>query len=929
MIILSLLLALSISSEKIDTFMHLPDWFPTAVGSEHTFGSADHLNATHRTTLDTLAAVESVFDAYHERVFYASDSFAPDWDRGIYGPKPAEGLQTVWFTNTLVSAPGCFVYSSWTNSWPRAAPESRRLLEFANVFALAKWLPDLFGMRTGTPWLDKGETWGTDRTVMFASSWGPGKKSVPDDVPWTEARPLGPDEVDFDSMIPLCYCTNDAVFVTAGIDGKDYGLVYRMLSSVDRTFNALGYGVTNAAGETVKRGGILGEWDTVGFSNSLARTTTVPGIIMNHFPSADPEYGMTNLTRRLVPDDYRGNMLSVESNKWKEVLHVTKKFSVSEDTGFAFYSPRGSYDTLDIQPVYGVPVTYGAYASTVMYTEGRVWAVLHATVSLESPYDGSSLSQDHSGYPYSIPNFYEPVDRRPDFVKVIFDGPREGTVDFSVFQHVGYLGGSNYQYRTEGWAPDQLSATLVASNLVVSTNYANASSLLATESRALAMLDRTYELGPFLTTNGPRKAEVTRYRADAKHEMKIPITIKSFSGPPFVIDPIITLGDISLGTPEYQKSNSVEEVVEDAPFTREFARFSGEAATGGLLVNGLVEDDVPVLVVTAGELLDVYGGWIEEGAYLVHWEDAKVSSRGGKLVAEVSSILVSSTLGRRYSYVFSNDATDSVRDGLKLTANASVTKTAWYAVSDRLSREYYEHEKNLSRVAPGPQGFRDGRVSKSVVELFSGLLFMCSYVDPEQGPLDSHWFPGMYCASLPTMRPEDDEDLDDHPPVPFVFEPYFRICGEGFTSHSSVPGKLYAARDDVRSRAILRLSREVVGSGGSMSSAVDVVPIRSAESVFKPWAIAGVSLVDRHMLSNVAVERSDRVPDGIAVLDPNTGNVIPNDEPVARIWVGAAPWPSSSADIDKTKLHPAVAVDGRVEPVIVTDWSWEALKSSH
>ena len=96
--ILAAILALSISSDKIDTFMHLPDWFPTSVDAEHTFGSDDRTNCTHRTTLDTLASVESVFDAYHERVFYASEGRSNDWNRAVYGPRPTD-LQRLWFTN--------------------------------------------------------------------------------------------------------------------------------------------------------------------------------------------------------------------------------------------------------------------------------------------------------------------------------------------------------------------------------------------------------------------------------------------------------------------------------------------------------------------------------------------------------------------------------------------------------------------------------------------------------------------------------------------------------------------------------------------------------------------------------------------------------------------------------------------------------------
>lgn len=908
--ILAAILALSISSDKIDTFMHLPDWFPTSVDAEHTFGSDEHTNCTHRTTIDTLASVESVFDAYHERVFYTSDSFPPNWDSSVYGPKPAEGLQTLWFTNTLETVPGCFVYPSWTNTWPRATPESRRLLEFTNVFTLAKWIPGLFRMRTGCPWLDKGETWGTNRTVMFASSWGPGDKSVPDDVPWTDPRPLGSDEVDFDSMIPLCYCSTDTVFVTEDFGGKDYGLVYRMLSSVDRTFNALGYGVTNAAGETVKRGGILGAWDTVGFSNSVARATTVPGIITNRFPFASPEVGMTNVTRRLIPDD-----MTVPSVTNIEVELLRKHFSERASSLFNL-----TYTYRHIDPVYGVEVNLGY--RTRHYPEYRR-VFVYPTAYFINPF-GTKIEPPYTSLLEVIPESEYPEGTERVEVENFTADP--AIIDFSEYYDIYDASGwVDWGYRSVIAEDSEVSGDVVLYGYRPVTNtVASSSSILATESRALAMLDRTYELGPFLATNGPRKAELTRYRADARNEGEVTVTVESFDNFPFVDIVPITLDDIPLGTPVYQKSNSVEDVREDAPFTREFARFSGETASGSISFSG--QAPIRSRAISAADVLAKIpeGGMRSGGFHSLAWELFTAYGSGDSLIV----IAVASFYDTPFlqSFQFDLDIGGDVKVS-KVPVSASVTKTAWYAVGDRLPREFYDNEKNISRVAPGPQAYvGGGRVAKGVVELFSGMLFMRSYVDYDRGPLDSLWFPNMYCASLPYNRPYDDEELDDHPPIPFEFESSFRIRGEEFTSYSSVPGKLYAARDDVRTLAYLRVAREIVGSSGSMSSAEDVVPIRSAESVFTELLVnnATVSVEIGSRETGIQVDAPGNPP---RIVDAATGETISGGTPIAWVLVTVDVMPVLFPSIDRTKLHPAVAVDGRVEPVIVTDWNWKALKS--
>ena len=183
-----LLSAALISSDKVDNFMQLPAWMPSAVPAEDTFGYPARTNsASRRVTEKTLAATVAAFDALYERAFFSSEGRTNDWDEAEYGPRePCAAMMTNSFRSL-------FQYESWnTNGVPLVVADTRRLVDFNNIskFYDEAYLDAVHQNHEGRTLLDRGKSWNSgDRYVMFGCS-----KTIGEELPleydqWTSEGP--------------------------------------------------------------------------------------------------------------------------------------------------------------------------------------------------------------------------------------------------------------------------------------------------------------------------------------------------------------------------------------------------------------------------------------------------------------------------------------------------------------------------------------------------------------------------------------------------------------------------------------------------------------------------------------------------------------------------------------------------------------------
>jgi len=165
--ILALLLSVSIASEKTDTFMTIPQWMPSSVASSDTFGSSDHASASHRISSNTLAAVESIFDAYYERAYFMSASGINDrsWNTGIYGAND--------FRHMSFSAGANVAIMNYRNG-ERVFPYTRRIVDW-------DWIDKFTGMSDNERAITKLIDY--DNRVLSRDNW-----NLVDLVYWSSSR---------------------------------------------------------------------------------------------------------------------------------------------------------------------------------------------------------------------------------------------------------------------------------------------------------------------------------------------------------------------------------------------------------------------------------------------------------------------------------------------------------------------------------------------------------------------------------------------------------------------------------------------------------------------------------------------------------------------------------------------------------------------
>ena len=905
--ILAAILALSISSDKIDTFMHLPDWFPTSVDAEHTFGSDDRTNCTHRTTLDTLASVESVFDAYHERVFYASEGRSNDWNRAVYGPRPTD-LQRLWFTNAE-SAASCFVYSTWTNDWPRATPDSRRLLEFNNVFGLARCIQPLFERRSETtPWLDKGVTWGVDRDIMFGSSWGPTNSTLPS-IEWTENASFCPDLSS--SCVPLCYCATDSVFHTLSPSAD--GFLYDLLKGLDSHFNAL-YRIEGGPQPEypVSTNGWLAEWHNSGaWTNSLAAKTSVPGIITNHFPLAGPEYAMTNHTRRLVPDDYELPSYTVETNGLTEVLHERVQVKVSQSR---FGSPYWRDGDEPLDPKYGVHVGFSA-GGAFYYGNGSV--SVHSfwrEFSFADPYTGSEVSSRGQALIVGPRSF--PVGREPDVIKLVFDGPRETTIDYDTLErsmdiqgwfsrYVAYLTKTNFTF------------TLVASNVVVKTNYTHASSILATESRALAMLDRTYEIPKCVVpTNIPMSSAERDTTRELRSSLQASESIEVSLQLEYPFTPLrepIDILDILCGEYEQKNStsNSYSQLSNPTVVRRRLFGLS-ESAYGGFTVvpsGGLPRTDY--IVGNLREFLsDMYGRqtWMHGNLYRI---TSVLSYDDGFGTGYV--LVCDDCTGENVDYMHAFDLSGLVPESpvtLRIGASITVDRSATVFISGIPSLLTFD--RMYPWYGPGPYGYSNGTVGKSRVMFAEEVLSFASYF------VDFEW------TTTPISLPSPRFHVEINNPM-YGWNSWHRIAvspqtaGLGSGLHTRVYQEMSGS---LQSKVDAEFRAEV----GDYSTASTLVPA-SLDVVYADKRLVGIDVFARGdtIMNDMTFVVNGPHPADVSIRDAD--GEFPDKMPIVGWSLSLSAASVGDVYFNSANEKRPVAVDGRLSPVVVTDWNWKSLKS--
>ena len=887
----ALLLAISISSDKIDTFMHLPDWFPTSVDAEHTFGSDERTNCSHRTTVDTLAAVESVFDAYHERVFYASEGRSNDWDVASYGPRPYES-QRMWFTNTVDRRNTCFVYSTWTNEWPRATPDSRRLLEFDNLFGLSSWIPPLFARRTGAPWLDKGDTWGRSRDIMFGSSWGPVETDLPE-VGWTDNSSFRPDLAS--SCVPLCYCATDTVFKTSHPSAD--GFLWDVLRGLDSDFNALYRIEGGPLPYPVSTNGYLAEWHNGGmWTNSAAAKTSIPGVITNKFPLAGPEAGFTNLTRRLVPDDTFD--VVIVTNGYRTISEKTLKKMASECIGLEgkriYYERRG------------VPVT--AYVYYLSPQNDRLTIGGKATpVDREFEFNPSAYFE--FGNP---PDGTDRVD-----VELICEGL---TISFS-------YEASSRDFRSVVENDAEVSVTMKYQRFFIETNYvAKASSLLATESRALAMLDRTYEIpARVAVSNIPETATERdtkrRFTSSLFATGTTEVVLSNLGYPRTSLPEDVYLYDlVSASHPDirYSTTNVYSQLSHPTVVERRLTG-GGVGAEGGFSF-GYYGDQMPSSPYTVRSLkqkLSAEFGWEWE---IFQGRDIRIEyvySSPPYFPDTPFEIYMETELGFVYDTLPVRPY-DLIPASLRLNVggNVSVFREASVFVGGVPSL------RTLDRMypwyGPGPYGYADGTVGSSRILFAEEVLAFL-----ENG---GYYYPSVEWPDDPISLPfrTSRAELDSRG---FEWDSYHRLAvsqpsggvGSGLSQrvYDETYGPIQAKVDaEFRSRI-----------GGSYDSAEGLIPVSLSMAHYVDVALSGIILSPGDSsVENLTFSVSGPDPTDIVVKDED-GRTLTDDVGLVNAYLEVSLDVRNDVyPVQSYRKHP-VAVDGRLSPVIVTDWDWKSLKA--
>lgn len=565
----------TISSDGLWSFMRQPSnglQYPSSVSSVHTFGSSDRTNASHRITREDVASVETLFEAYFERVFFASEGLSNNWDVDAYGPRAMtdQSLRDVSFAASNGGERVTFAY----------APASREMpgtLRFAETNLVNVWDGMVLNLlRRGAgeaKLLDRGPTWGDhtslpDRRVWWSSSLLPFAE-LPGEFDWTEGP--WPDGHSFVSnFVPVC------AFQPG--DGPDRGFprypdIRRTVHFADELFSW-----HEVLRDPASYRSALGV-DRLGQADYRFVTNTLPDVLSSAFGyPPDDAYG--GYVARLVPDEYvdvdAGEStlgrwfaygLAPESvsalGAWEPWIGIEtgepettvwalatmdpepRRYSVSGDDA-RFDVGTAASGTLDEFYIYGGPVV------SVISTDAAGWGADSA-----APYFG-----------YDLGGFVAQTDS-------------SGVGTNGWWEYIGPPEGSEMMYyKTE-----------VVTNFVT-TNV----SYLATTSRILAVHDRTMEL-PVPDWGGCQfvSQRVVRCEksAEGSYEMSASLYM-DFEQGTFRLDPPVVLGDLSYVVSE--RTNSTDVAYEwqdprcDCAYLRCPKPYAGLTVAGGRVVGPITWD---------------------------------------------------------------------------------------------------------------------------------------------------------------------------------------------------------------------------------------------------------------------------------------------------------------------------------------------------
>ena len=566
----------TISSDGLWHFMRQPSngfRYPSSVSSVHTFGSSDRTNASHRITREDVASVETLFEAYFERVFFASEGLSNNWDVAAYGPR-AMTDQFLCDVSFAASNGGDRVTFEYT-------PVSREMpgtLRFADTNLVNVWdgmvLNLLLRGAGEAKLLDRGPTWGDhtslpDRRVWWSSSILPFAE-FPGEFDWTEGP--WPDGHSFVSnFVPVCAFQPRE-------DGPDRGFpwypdVRHTVHFADELFSW-----NEVLRDTASYRSALGV-DRLGQADYRFVTNTLPDVLSSAFGyPPDDAYG--GYVARLVPDEYV-DVDAVESTSggwfaydlapesvsvlgaWKPWIGIetgepetTTWAAAVTDPEPRWYSVSGDDARFDVETAAsGVNYEFRAYGGpvvSVISTDAAGWGADSA-----APYFGNDLGYfvvqtDSSGV--GTNGWWEDL------------GPTEGT-------KIMY-------YKTE----------VVTNSVTTNVSY------LATTSRILAAHDRTMELPNFEGYDCQFVSQrVVRCEKSAEGGYEMPSSLyMDFEQGTFRLDPPVVLGDLSYVVSE--RTNSTDVAYEgqdprcDCAYLRCPKPHAGLTVAGGRVVGPITWD---------------------------------------------------------------------------------------------------------------------------------------------------------------------------------------------------------------------------------------------------------------------------------------------------------------------------------------------------
>lgn len=557
--------AVTISSDGLWHFMRPPSngfRYPSSVSSVHTFGSSDRTNASHRITREDVASVETLFEAYFERAFFASEGLSNNWDVAAYGPRAMtdQSLCDVSFAASNGGERVTFEY----------APASREMpgtLRFADTNLVNVWDGMVLNLlRRGAgeaKLLDRGPTWGDhtslpDRRVWWSSSILPFAE-FPGEFDWTEGP--WPDGHSFVSnFVPVC------AFQPG--DGSDRGFPwYPDISNTVHFADEL-FSWNEVLRDTASYRSALGV-DRLGQADYRFVTNTLPDVLSSAFGyPPDDAYG--GYVARLVPDEYVDVSASEQtSGSWFGYGLAPDSVSVMEA-----WKPWIGVDT-------GEPETT-TWAQAIMDPESRRYSVSgdDARFGVETAASGTL----HDFYAYGGP-----------VVSVVSTDAAGWGADYAD-PYFGYdLGGFAVQtdssgVGTNGWweyiGPSEGSEMAYYKTEVVTNFVTTNVSYLATTSRILAVHDRTMEL-PVLDLDGcqfvSQRVVRCEKRAEGRYEMSASLYM-DFEQGTFRLDPTVVVGDLSYAVGERTNSTDVSYEWQDSRYDCAYLRCPKPHA--GLTVSG-------------------------------------------------------------------------------------------------------------------------------------------------------------------------------------------------------------------------------------------------------------------------------------------------------------------------------------------------------